>query len=142
MKWKSLFSTAFLGYHFLLRILKRIFFVKSAGLKDFLEFYREDRIAAISREEKDLFPGFSRCVSCGLCDALCPAIAPLSQENYLGPSFLAHLSRSIPDFAGHVPLNFDHCHNCHGCDSICPKRVPLREILEFIKNKSELYAVH
>lgn len=133
MRWKSFTATAFLGLHFILRMLKRLVFIKSSGLKDFLDFYREDHIVALSREEKNLLPDFGRCVSCGLCDSQCPTMAGMR------PSFLPHLSRSIPDFAGVLPDNlvssFAHCDECRGCEAICPERVPIRRILEFIAHK-------
>ncbi len=140
MKIKHLMATAFLGAHFALRLGKRALFMKSAGLNDFLEFYKEDRIASISPEEKRQFHDFAKCITCGLCDALCPAIAQWDQRKLLGPSALAHLARSIPDFAGHLSLDLQGCDSCRGCESICPEGVPIQDILRFLKTKSELYA--
>ncbi len=136
-------ATAFLGFHFILRMFKRLVFIKSAGLKDFFNFYREDRIVALSMEEKNLLPAFGRCVSCGLCDSECPAIVEgqqgAQQAAPLRSSFLPHFSRSIPDFAAVLPENFissfAHCDECRGCEAICPERVPIRKILEFMESK-------
>ncbi len=136
MRWKSFVALCFLGFHFFLRILKRIFFIQSPGLKDFVDFYKKDRISTLTRKDKNLIEETSHCIGCGLCDSLCPAVGLLSRQTFLGPSFLPHLSRSIPDFAGVVPLDFDACNGCRGCESICPEHVPLKRIIEFMKSKS------
>lgn len=126
MNLKGMMATANLGGHFFLRLVKRVLFIRSPGLKEFSDYYRKDRIVSLKPSEKKLMTEAGRCISCGLCDSLCP----------LHPSFLPHFSRSIPDFAGVVPLEFDECAGCRGCESICPERVPIREILNFMREKS------
>ncbi len=135
MRWKSLIATANLGFYFARRLLKRLFFIRSPGLKEFVSFYREDRIATLTREEKDLLTASSRCISCGLCEATCPPASKASL--FLGPSFLPHLSRSIPDFSGAVILDSKMCERCNGCETICPESVPLKRIFQFLEEKSK-----
>lgn len=130
MSWKSFYATANLAAHLILRIGRRILFIKSPGLDQFLENYRPDRIVPYSAEAKRLLSDFSRCISCGLCDALCPAVKKLSQEKFLGPSFISHAARSLPDFAL-APLDFEACEGCRGCESICPERVPIKKVISF-----------
>lgn len=135
MNTKKFIATSNLGWHFFLRILKKIFFIKSPALRDFLAFYKEDKIAAMSLDEKNLLTEFGRCISCGLCDSFCPALG--ASGIGLGPSHLPHVSRSIPDFVGTVATDFEVCGGCHGCDQVCPVRVPIRKILEFMRTKNE-----
>lgn len=139
MKLKAVVAIGNLAWHFALRLLKRLFFIRSAGLKEFVEFYRNDRIVTLSLTDKKLLTESARCISCGLCDSLCPALPKVSQEGFLGPSFLPHLSRSIPAFAGIAPLEFGECLGCRGCEAICPERVPIKKILEFMREKSTGY---
>lgn len=115
--------------HLVSRIFKGLFFIRSPGLKDFLEFYRQDRILPYTTEDKELLPGASRCISCGLCDSFCPAFR-------IPPSMLPHFSRSIPDFAGNVPLDSLLCEECRGCESVCPMKVPLKKIIQFMREKN------
>ena len=134
MKWNALYATGNLMLHVVFRIGRRISLRKSAGLDQFLQYYREDRIVPLTVEEKSALPAFSRCISCGLCDSLCPVVkdsAPL-----LGPSFIPHAARSIPDFAS-VPWDYQACENCRGCESICPERVPIKKILSFMRSKTD-----
>lgn len=135
MNTKKFIATSNLGWHFFLRILKRVFFIESPGLHAFLSYYKEDKIAAISASQKELLSEFSRCISCGLCDSACAALGP--SGIVLGPSFLPHISRSIPDFVGTTSDIFETCGGCQGCEAACPVRVPLRKILEFMKAKNE-----
>ncbi len=138
MRWKSLQAKVLLGGHFILRSLRRLFFMKSAGLPEFLRFYREDRLPSLTHEDKKLLTGAHRCISCGLCDFLCPAL--LQAKDFLGPSFFPHLSRSIPDFAGVVRLDLAECAGCRGCEAICPEKVPIKKIIGFMKEKGGMVA--
>lgn len=137
MTWKGFYATTHLGTHLVLRLLKRLFFIKSAGLKEFLGFYREDRIPPLTSEEKDLLFEVQRCVVCGLCDSLCPASKTTPREEFLGPSFLPHLCRSIPDFVGVLPPHVKMCEGDPQCETICPQRVPIKKILEFMAEKEK-----
>lgn len=128
---KILYSRVFLGYHLMLRLLKRALFIRSPGLPEFLEFFRGDKIVPMTLRDKELFPMAARCIGCGLCDSRCPTISRFP----LGPSFLPRLSRSVPDFAGNTALETAPCHRCRDCEAICPVGVPIRRIVEFIKTK-------
>lgn len=121
MRLKGLMATSNLGWHLVLRLLKRLFLIRSPGLEGFIEFYRPDRIAPLTTVEKQLLTEAGWCVSCGLCDSHCP-----------GTSLLPHFSRSIPDFAG---VALPAARACAGCEAICPEGVPLTRIGQFMKNK-------
>ncbi len=128
---KALYATAFLGWHFLKHVGRRLCGIKSPGFKEFLNFYQADKIVPFSPQDKTLLPLLGRCISCGLCDSSCPTL----MQNHLGPSFLPHASRSIPDFAGNLPLNLTSCDACAGCETMCPTGVPIKRLMEFIQNK-------
>ena len=132
---KSLHAVINLGFHLLWRLLRRLCFKRSAGLNDFLSFYREDRIPPVSRGEKELIRLTSRCITCGLCDTRCPSLTSFDQSQFLGPSFWPHLSRSVPNFTA-VSLPLQGCEECGACEEVCPTKVPLLSLLEYIKEKS------
>ena len=138
--FKKMGATAFLGVHFALRILKRITFLKSPNLKSFREFYAGDRLATYTLDEKKSLLDFGRCISCGLCDVLCPSIEASLKGHSLGVSFMSHVARSTTDFVGNIQLDTKACEGCAGCESVCPERVPLRKVLNFIQSKSSLFS--
>ena len=137
MKWKALYAAAYLAFRVAIRIGRRLTLRKSPGLGSFLKNYLGDRVVPFTAEEHRLLPSFSRCISCGLCDSLCPAVKTFSQDRFLGPSFVAHAARSIPDFAI-APLDMGACEGCRGCESICPERVPIKRIISFMRDKEDL----
>lgn len=137
MSAKYLYAQVFLGYHLLLRLLRRIFQKKSPGLKDFVAYYHDDKITKFSRHEKELMSQWTRCISCGLCDSVCASVSTYP----VGPSFLQRLIRSVPDFVGNVALDLDHCQSCGACESVCPTNVPIVQAVQFIQNKeNEVFA--
>jgi hypothetical protein len=123
---KRAYATLNLGFYLFLQILRRILFLKRRGLKEFLESYQPDRILPFLPAERNF--DFSNCISCGLCDSVTPG----------NPSSWPFLSRSIPDFTLALTPNFFDSQPLGGdYEGICPKGVPLKEILLFLKNKSE-----
>jgi succinate dehydrogenase/fumarate reductase-like Fe-S protein len=137
MKLKGIFAFLNLAFHFWIRIAKRLLFIKSPGLKEFLSFYQGDRIVGFSKEEKKLLIDFSQCVNCSLCDASCPAMLELPRHQFPGPSMLVKsYSRSAIDYP-YVPLIQDYCGSCQSCESVCPERIPIKQVFHLIKKKQE-----
>lgn len=133
MKLSKIKSLAFLGYHFFWHFIKKIFNLSPRGLKDFLAAYKNDRIFAISSDERNNLPGFSHCIVCRLCDLACPDLTngiamPLQR---MAPSFLvAGFSRSLTDFIYFKATT--SCGDCQACEEACPQDVPIKKIFEFM----------
>ncbi|MBI2082713.1 MAG: hypothetical protein HYT76_04005 [Deltaproteobacteria bacterium] len=133
---KSLHAYLNLGFHLTTMMMKRAVSFQPPALKQFLSFYKDDFILPYSLEDKD--PSLARCILCGLCDSLCPALKTNSGKKILGPSFFPMIARSVPDFVPSLPEDFDEaCQECRGCEAICPEKVPIRKVIAFIKNKKE-----
>ncbi len=135
MRFKAIYATMVLGWQFFLRLLKRLFFRPSPGLAEFLENYRADQIPAMSPEDKSILHALGRCVSCRLCDSLCPALPHTNPAEFLGPAFYpAGASRLITDYR-YAQLDLAACSDCSGCESICPRDVPIRATFELMRKK-------
>jgi len=137
VKLKAIYAFLNLALHFWIRIGKRLVFIKSPGLRDFLAFYREDGIVGLSREDKQKIMQFSHCIGCSLCDASCPGMLEFSRDQFPGPSmFVRSFSRSMIDYS-HVPLHQEYCGSCESCESVCPTRIPIHQVYELIHKKQE-----
>jgi len=135
MRHKALYATLVLGLQLLWHILRRMFGVRSPGLQVFLDNYRADGIPAMTSEDKDLLYQISACVSCRLCDSLCPALPQMNPADFMGPAFYAaSASRLIPDYP-YINLDLSACGSCSGCESICPRNVPIKETFELMRRK-------
>lgn len=133
---KTVYSILYIGTHLISRLIRRLFGIRSPGLKEFRSFYQADRILPYSKEEKILTREFSNCIQCGLCDLGCRALATFSQEIFLPPSFLSTLTRSIPDFSGLVETPYEElCGDIAASEALCPTKVPIRKMIEFLKRK-------
>ena len=137
MKWKSFYAFANLAYHFWAHLFRRLIGKKSPGLKEFLSFYADDHIVALTCEDKAELYAFSRCLQCGLCDSVCFGGSTARRRTVLDPSFLAGtLTRSMVDF-GAIDTDYAFCEGCRGCESICPTAVPIRKAIGFIARKKQ-----
>jgi ferredoxin len=129
---KTIHSFLYLGYHLISRLLRQAALFPRPGLEAFLASYRGDRIFPMDLADKE--PAFSRCIACGICDTVCPGITLYSQADFLGPSCLPHISRSIPDFTQSLPSDFDGpCQGCKRCEEVCPEKVPLKRMMTFMR---------
>ena len=128
MKLRRLHAYGNLAWQLLTLIWKRWALRRRPGLQDFRSFYLPDRIVTFSAAEQKLLTEVSRCISCGLCDAVTPAS--------FRPSLLPHQIRSVPDFTA-AHLSVDRSIDLRAAEAICPNHVPLGRILAFIKEKSD-----
>lgn len=134
---KSLIAKLHFLWCFILHFLWKIFRRKKDGAQEFLDHYREDRLAPLSKVDKDWLFQFSKCLNCSLCDQACPALLTLPRDKFPGPSYLlTTYTRATPDFWA-VDLDFSLCRSCEDCQKICPNQVPVKEALEFIEAKSQ-----
>lgn len=129
MNYKTIYAKLYLGLHLFLRLLKRMVFLKSRGLKAFLDDYRPDHIVPLTLEEKDLLNQAGRCLHCGLCDFGSASAGCL-------PSLIPSWARSIPDF-GNVWIQLRDSDSYRDGEALCPVGIPIRRIIGFLqKHKS------
>jgi heterodisulfide reductase subunit C len=103
-----------------------------AGYELFLKSYADDGLFAIDSKTRSQMPSFSQCLSCRLCDVVCPQL--VANPVLLPPSYIVTaFSRSLPDYALFQKSTFD-CGTCRECEKICPEHVPIRKILDFMAN--------
>ena len=134
MNLKKIKATFFIGYHFVLLEVKKLFKLNFKGLKNFTNNYKNDRIFPISKEWRLQMTNFSHCHSCRLCDAVCPAITHDPKQT--APSFLAiSYSRQLTDL---VYFDETNCVDCKRCEDICPQKVPLVSLIRFMKESHQL----
>ena len=134
MTFKKAKALLFLGFHFLMHLLKRLgrVFSRRSQSQTFFENYRHDHIFAISSDERLSLPAFSECYNCRLCDLACPdwnIAEPLSSPSYLVTGY----SRSLTDFA-HLKTLPLRCETCTACESACPQRVPIKRVIRFVND--------
>ncbi len=131
MNFKQIKALSFLGTFFTLHFIKKIFRINQRGKKEFIEDYAKDRIFPISAEQRAQMPGFSRCLSCRICDTVCPKV--LEQPQQPAPSYIVGtFSRSLTDFD-----LFDdafQCGDCDACEKACPYHVPIKSVIGFIQS--------
>ncbi len=125
-----------LAFEFNLHMLRRPFAWSRCGKEQFLAQYLEDNLIPFTLKEREVLSGFQRCITCGLCDAVCPAPDPLQRHLLLGPSdfpscFLRHPSEAEP-LRPTIEL-LEQCLECKNCQQVCPQAVPLNDIAGFLK---------
>ena len=131
---RSVIAKLNLAWALLLHFLKKPF--RTLGYAAFLNNFRADRLIPISQVDKSWLFKFSKCLNCGLCDVVCPALQQLPPGAFPGPSYLVTtLTRSTTDFWA-VSIDLSLCGGCQHCQSVCPNLVPVKEALEFIEAKA------
>ena len=68
----KLLSWLNLAYRFNVHLIKKPFVGHEKGKAMFLDNYRADHIFPLGQEIRTRLPELSRCISCGLCDTVCP----------------------------------------------------------------------
>lgn len=134
MSGKKLKSFIFLGKHFALHFLGKLF-PKRRGLKEFKESYQKDGIFAVPPEFRMQMPDYSHCMTCKLCDSVCPEL--LHNTHFLAPSYVVtSFSRQLTNFN---LFNQKTCwESCNLCEQACPKDVPLVQVFQFINKGKQL----
>jgi succinate dehydrogenase/fumarate reductase-like Fe-S protein len=133
-KW--CFAQLNLAYRLFLHLLKWPFsrFFKK-GQKQFFQNYAAElnwvpniEFAALSHEP-------SRCMACGLCDAVCPLIG----ANFTGPMQLVlgvmqggeRLKAAKAELS---VLSDSACADCRACDKACPVQIPITTLAKHYAN--------
>jgi len=135
---KLLVSLTYLGRQFFLHLFKKyILRQKSPGMDKFLEYYRDDLIVPLTKDERDRHPDFTKCVVCSICDPACPVFAATDSRQFAGPMDIACcLSRDLTE-SGRWPDPFLST-LCGACDRACPEKVPVSEIIVYLRRKTRI----
>jgi succinate dehydrogenase/fumarate reductase-like Fe-S protein len=108
------------------------------GKRRFLSNYAPEALVPMSVRDRAELTGFSGCVNCGLCDAVCPLVGREELSDWRGPSLFAiAYSRATPELPHlrAVIAILDACGVCHACQDVCPRAVPLLDIFDFTRRK-------
>jgi succinate dehydrogenase/fumarate reductase-like Fe-S protein len=114
------------------------------GIGLFHENYDGDRLPPVTKEEREAFPTFSRCIACGRCDVGEADRIARSNGAYPGLMALALASsRSMPDFDA-ARLAWDHVPEevLAEKEKTCPTGVPFRALARFVRDKADLMKEH
>jgi succinate dehydrogenase/fumarate reductase-like Fe-S protein len=110
---------------------------RGAGLARFLSNYAPERLLPVESGDRARMAAFERCIGCGLCDTLCPALSRAPRHLHGGPSWLATTARSAVDFPSFAAQAGDAaCADCRVCEGACPTGVPLRELADFVRRQA------
>jgi len=133
---KKISSIALLGWNFWAHMFRKYLLRrKSAGYDQFIENYRADRIVPFSGRERERLNEFSKCISCGLCDPVCPSLRAGGRSHFAGPMDLAICVSRDPTELGVSPDPFRSV-LCEACDRACPEGVPVVEIITYMRAKT------
>jgi len=130
----SLTAVGNLGYHAIKTVARRLF-GRRRGLEAFHESYREDRLPALTPEERALLDAFDGCIACGLCDTLARPPERSDPAGLPGPSALPNsVSRHPPDYdvLGPYLARLDR-EDLARMEAICPSRIPLRRLVQAVR---------
>jgi hypothetical protein len=117
---------------------RRLFGGTKGGIRAFREHYAADGLSPVSPAQRETMQGFGTCIVCGLCDRGERERIQRSGGAYSGVMQLVlAASRSMPDF-GAAALGFAHVPDdvLAEKERICPTRVPMRQIAQFVREKS------
>jgi len=131
-------STAFLGREFILHMLQKYILRRpSPGFKEFIEYYRDDRIVPLTQSERDQHAEHSKCIVCGLCDPACPVLNAVGSACFAGPVDIAcSLSRDLTESGAFLDPFLSTL--CGACDCACPEQVPVSEIITRLRRNTRI----
>jgi hypothetical protein len=128
-----------LGWALLLTLVRRLFGRRRDGIRAFRDNYDADHLPPVSAEERELFPAFSRCFGCGLCDQGEGARIAESGGAYRGlMALVVAASRSMPDFrAAAYSFGFVPEEVLRQKEHVCPAGVPFARLARFVRDKAD-----
>ncbi len=114
-------------------------FGRRPDLAVFKANYAEDRLPAVTPDERARLDDFSRCFACGRCDVGEGERMAASGGEYAGiMSFVLAASRSMPDFDAAVrSLAWVDDGLLLEKDAICPAFVPISALARFVRAKAQ-----
>jgi len=112
-----------------------LFFKKRRGLDFFKKQYVAEGIPLLSSNLRNLWPEFSKCTSCRLCDASCQVANRLSSS--VKPSYLiATITRNLASLAlsQQSLIDCDSC-NLQECQRACPESIAIPDLITALKSE-------
>jgi hypothetical protein len=127
-----------LGLALLKTLFLRAISGKHDGIAKFRENYDADGLPPVTREEREGFAAFERCVACGLCDRGESVRMAKSGGAYRGVMALVVAgSRSMPEFrAAAYGFRFVPEEVLAEKERLCPVRIPFRKVAAFVASKA------
>jgi hypothetical protein len=128
-----------LAWAVLLTLGRRVFGRGRDGIRAFRANYDADHLPPVSAEERALFPAFSRCFGCGLCDQGEGERIAQSGGAYRGlMALVVAASRSMPDFrAAAYSFGFVPEDALRQKEHVCPAGVPFARLSRFVRDKAD-----
>lgn len=136
---KKFHAYLYLGWHFLLHVLRKVTFTyRAGGIARVRENFEPEGITPLTEAERDLLHEWQRCIGCGFCEAVSPELSLIPenahQAHLFGPQFMAesamrdlsHAELALPSAETIARLN------APALEGICPVGIPLVELAEFL----------
>jgi ferredoxin len=136
---KKLHAYLYLGWHFLLHVLSKLFLLyRPGGLERVRDNFEPDGLTPLTEYERDMINRWQACIGCGYCEAICPELGVIPEyaknARLMGPQLLAEsalrdLSRAdlaLPSAQALAQLDGNQL------EAICPVDIPLHELAEFL----------
>jgi succinate dehydrogenase/fumarate reductase-like Fe-S protein len=99
----------------------------------FLAQVRPEGYRPLTASERADLPSFTRCISCGLCSLVCPALAAAPAAAWSEPwTFVVGPSRLL-ERAGLAASALEPCARCATCAAVCPTGVPIPRLAAMVQ---------
>lgn len=91
---KKIHAYLYLGWHFLLHILSKIFLLyRPGGLQRVNQNFEPEGLTPLTEFEREMITSWQRCIGCGLCEAVCPELRVIPEyaanTRLMGPQLIA-----------------------------------------------------
>lgn len=136
---KKIHAYIYLGWHFWLHILSKIFFLyRPGGLERVNQNFEPEGLTPLTEDEREMMNSWQRCIGCGMCEAVCPELRVIPEyaknTRLMGPQLIAEsamrdLSRAdltLPSAEALAQVDDDRL------EAICPVDIPLHSLAEFL----------
>lgn len=131
-------SLVLLAVSLLIALLRQLLPRHATGAQRFRDFYRADRVHALSAEDGALLARAHGCIACGVCDRGESERIALSQGAYPGVMQLVlSATRATPDFV-HAAAAFARLSETEllAKEASCPTHVPIAALARFVQSKA------
>ena len=120
--------------HLFYRLKKRL--LRKPGdpteLDVFTSNYRADGIWHVPAGDRPLLANLGECVTCRLCDPVCPSRHAEAGQGFVGPSRLVMSNeRLMPSVSTWIDPFL--CIRCRACDDACPQGVEIDRLVGFMR---------